>query len=262
MEQASMRVLILGGTTEASALAQLVAADRRFETTLSLAGRTLNPRMQPVRTRRGGFGGIDGLVTWLQQEAIEVVIDATHPYAAQISFNAVAASQRLAIPLATIVRPSWQPQPDDVWREVASAEAAADALGPEPKRVFLSLGRQELGAFAGRPQHHYIARTIDPPESIALPPDIRLVFDRGPFDRQAETALLRQERIDVVVSKNSGGAATYPKIEATRELGIPVVMIARPPKARGHALENAEGAVAWLEQQLAHRATSCSARGV
>jgi precorrin-6A/cobalt-precorrin-6A reductase len=257
-----MRVLILGGSTEASELARLLAADCRFETTLSLAGRTLHPKMQPVPTRRGGFGGIDGLVAWLQQEATQAVVDATHPYAAQISFNAVAACQRVAIPLATILRPRWQPQPDDLWRDVADVEAAADALGPEPKRVFLSLGRQELGAFASHPQHHYIARTIDPPEGITLPPDIRLLFDRGPFDLQAETALLKQERIDVMVCKNSGAAAVYPKIEATRELGIPVVMIARPHKACGHALENPEGAVGWLEQQFIHRATSGSPRGV
>jgi precorrin-6A/cobalt-precorrin-6A reductase len=257
-----MRVLILGGSTEASELARLLAADRRFETTLSLAGRTLNPREQPVQTRRGGFGGIEGLVAWLQQQAIQAVVDATHPYAAQISFNAVAACQRLAIPLATILRPSWQPQPDDLWRDVRNVEAAADALGPEPKRVFLSLGRQELGAFVNSPQHHYIARMIDPPDGVALPPDIQLLFDRGPFDLPAETALLRQERIEVMVCKNSGAAAVYPKIEATRGLGIPVMMIARPHKAHGHALENPEGAVGWLEQQLAHRATSISARGV
>jgi precorrin-6A/cobalt-precorrin-6A reductase len=257
-----MRVLILGGSTEASELAGLLADDRRFETTLSLAGRTLNPREQPVRTRRGGFGGIDGLAAWLQQEAIQAVVDATHPYAAQISFNAVAACRRLAVPLATIFRPSWQPQPDDLWREVANFDAAAGALGPEPKRVFLSLGRQELGAFTIAPQHHYIARMIDPPEGIALPPDIRLVFDRGPFDLQAETALLRQERIDVMVCKNSGAAAVYPKIEATRGLGIPVVMVARPHKAHGDVLENPASAIGWLEQQLVHRATSGSARGV
>ena len=135
-------------------------------------------------------------------------------------------------------------------------------MGPEPKRVFLSLGRQELGAFAKSPQHHYIARMIDPPDGVTLPPDIRLVFDRGPFDRQAETALLRQERIDVMVCKNSGAAAVYPKIEAARGLGIPVVMIARPLKVHGHAVTHAAEAVRWLEQQLAHRATPGSARGV
>src|SRR5229473_3883702 len=262
MEQAPMRVLILGGTTEASGLAHLLASDPRFETTLSLAGSTSKPRMQPVRTRMGGFGGPDGLAAWLEQEAIAAVIDATHPYADQISSNAVTACGRLAIPLATIMRPAWQPEPGDTWFPVASAEAAADALGPELRRVFLSLGRLELGAFASRPHHHYIARTIDPPGDVALPPDIRLLFGRGPFDTQAETTLLKREKIDVLVSKNSGGEATYAKIEAARSLGIPVVMIARPHKLRGHAVENAEAAMTWLEQWLAHGTASCSARGV
>lgn len=257
-----IRVLILGGTTEASELTRLLASDTRFEVTLSLAGRTANPKTQPVQTRIGGFGGSDGLAAWLQREKIDVVVDATHPYADQISSNAVTACTQLVIPLASIVRAAWQPQRDDNWLNVASADAAADALGSEPRRVFLSMGRQELGAFATRPHHHYIARTIDPPDDVALPPDIRFLFSRGPFDTPAETELLAHETIDVLVSKNSGGTATYAKIEAARALGIPVVMIARPHKPSGHAVQNAEAAVAWLEQQLAHRATSCSARGV
>jgi precorrin-6A/cobalt-precorrin-6A reductase len=262
MEQAPMRVLILGGTTEASGLARLLAADPRFETTLSLAGRTSNPRTQPVRIRSGGFGGVDGLTAWLAQEATGTVVDATHPYADQISSHAVAACERLTIPLATILRPAWQPEPGDQWLTVASADAAAEALGREPRRIFLSLGRLELGAFASSPHHHYLARTVDRPESITLPRDTRLILDRGPFDEQAETALLEQENIDVLVSKNSGGAATYAKIAAARKLGIPVVMIARPHKPHGHVVENADAAVRWLEKRLAHRAIPGSARGV
>jgi precorrin-6A/cobalt-precorrin-6A reductase len=262
MEPALMRVLILGGTTEASALARQLANDVRFETTLSLAGRTAHPREQPVPTRRGGFGGIDGLAAWLEREAIEAVIDATHPYADQISAHAVAACGQLGIALATILRSAWQPQPNDRWIDVASAEAAADALGASPQTVFLSIGRLELGAFATRPHHHYVARMIEPPADIALPPDLRLIFERGPFDAQAETALLERETIDVVVSKNSGGAATYTKIEAARRLGIPVVMISRPHKPHGFAVDDAEGAARWLEQRLVHRTTPCSARGV
>jgi precorrin-6A/cobalt-precorrin-6A reductase len=262
MEQAPMRILILGGTTEASGLAHLLATDPRFETTLSLAGRTSNPRTQPVRTRIGGFGGADGLAAWLTQESIEAAIDATHPYADQISSNAVAACKQLAIPLATILRPAWQPEPDDQWLTVANAEAAADALGPEPRRVFLSLGRLELGAFASNPHHHYLARTVDPPKGIVLPRDTRLIFDRGPFDEPAETALLMNEKIDVLVSKNSGGAATYAKITAARKLGIPIVMIARPHKSHGHVVDTAQAAAGWLEEQLVHRAIPGSARGV
>lgn len=257
-----MRVLILGGTTEASDLAQRLAADHRFETTLSLAGRTSNPRTQPVRMRIGGFGGADGLAAWLEQQAVDAVIDATHPYADQISSNAVTACERLATPLATIIRPAWLPELGDNWLSVASAEAAADALGPEPRRVFLSLGRLELGAFAANSQHHYVARTIEAPDGVVLPHDIRMIFDRGPFDEEAETTLLTREKIDVLVSKNSGGAATYPKIIATRRLGIPVVMIARPHKLHEHAVDNAAGAADWLEQRLAHRAIPGSARGV
>jgi precorrin-6A/cobalt-precorrin-6A reductase len=257
-----VRVLILGGTTEASELTRLLAADRRFETTVSLAGRTANPKVHSVATRIGGFGGIDGLAVWLAQEKIQAVIDATHPYADQISFNAVAACGRLAIPLASTVRPAWQTKPGDDWCEVASPEAAADELGPEPRRVFLSLGRLELGAFAKAPHHHYVARTIDLPEGVVLPPDIALLFGRGPFAREAETALLEREKIDVLVSKNSGGAATYAKIDAARHLRIPVVMIARPHKPRGHALEDVNEAITWLEQWLRHRVTSRSARGV
>jgi precorrin-6A/cobalt-precorrin-6A reductase len=262
MEHTPMRVLILGGTTEASGLAHLLAADRRFETTLSLAGRTSNPRTQPVRTRIGGFGGVDGLAAWLAQEAIEAVVDATHPYADQISSNAVAASERLAIPLATLLRPAWRPEPGDQWLTAASAEAAAEALGAEPRRVFLSLGRLELGAFAASPHHHYLARMIDAPEANLLPRDVSLIYDRGPFDEPAETALLNQERIDVLVSKNSGGAATYAKITAARKLGIPVVMIARPHKPHGHVVHDAEAAAGWLQEMLVHRAIPGSARGV
>ncbi|MGJ4949066.1 cobalt-precorrin-6A reductase [Bradyrhizobium sp. HKCCYLS20291] len=251
-----MRILVLGGTTEASELARLLADDRRFATTLSLAGRTISPRPQPLPTRIGGFGGIVGLQAWLADHAIDAVIDATHPYADQMSRHAVAACQALALPLASIRRAEWQRQDGDHWIEVGTPQAAADALGKDPARVFLSLGRLELEAFAAAPQHHYVARTIDPPGDIALPPDIRFVFDRGPFDDAKERAFLAQERIGFVVSKNSGGAATYPKIAAARRLGVPVVMIARPAKPHGVALDSAGAALPWLEAQLAHRSTS------
>jgi precorrin-6A/cobalt-precorrin-6A reductase len=241
-----LRVLILGGTTEASALARQVAGDARLAPILSLAGRTANPRPQPIATRTGGFGGIDGLVRFLRDDAIDAVIDATHPYADQMSAHAVAACRETGVPLGSLVRPAWQPDAGDRWQVVPDFDAAARALGTTPRRVFLSLGRQELHVFAAAPQHHYIARLIERPERQDLPPDLRLIQARGPFDRDAQRRLLAGERIEVVVSKNAGGEATYAKIEAARMLGLPVVMIARPHKPASHVLAGVEQAVAWL----------------
>ena len=238
-----MRLLILGGTTEASALARLLADDARHEAILSLAGRTAHPRAQPIATRVGGFGGADGLTHWLGAERIDAVIDATHPYADQISRNAVDACRRLGIPLVSIVRAAWQAEPNDRWQIVAGTDAAARALGPAPRRVFLSLGRQELHLFAAAPQHQYVARSVDAPDPSGLPPDLVLLQARGPFDLDAERSLLRDRRIDIVVSKNSGGDATYAKIAAARELGLPVVMIARPDKPAGDIVASPQSAL-------------------
>jgi precorrin-6A/cobalt-precorrin-6A reductase len=247
-----MRVLILGGTTEASALARQLAGDPRFDATFSLAGRTTTPKTQPIATRVGGFGGVEGLSQWLRDQATDAVIDATHPYADRISANAVTACAQTGVPLASIVRLPWTQQRGDAWQIASNTEAAAAALGPAPRRVFLSLGRLDLHVFVAAPQHHYIARSVDPPQQVALPPDMRFLQARGPFDLAAERRLLTDEKIDVVVSKNSGGSATYPKIEAARDLGLPVVMIARPNKLAGHVLGGAEAAIAWLEQFCAH----------
>ena len=242
----SFRVLILGGTTEAASLARLLAGDARFDATLSLAGRTTEPRPQPLPTRAGGFGGINGLAAYLRVERIEAVIDTTHPYADRMSGNAVAACAQAAVPLASLVRPPWQVEPADRWQIVPDTEAAAVAIGVAPRRVFLSLGRQELHCFAAAPQHRYIARLIEPPQQAILPPDLRLIQARGPFGLEAESRLLTEERIDVIVSKNSGGSATYAKIAAARDLGLPVIMIARPHKPAGQVVHTPEEAVAWL----------------
>ena len=245
---------------EASALARLIAGDGRFEATLSLAGRTLTPRAQPLATRIGGFGGVDGLARFLGDHAVDAVIDATHPYADQISANALGACERTGVPLVSIARLAWQAEAGDRWHVVRDAGEAAAALGSTPRRVFLSLGRLDLHAFAPAPHHHYVARTIDPPQQKVLPSNIRFLQARGPFDKVDEIRLLGDEKIDIVVSKNSGGAATYAKIEAARDLGLPVVMIARPEKATGHVVHSAEQAVAWLQQHV-HDAVP-SLRGV
>jgi precorrin-6A/cobalt-precorrin-6A reductase len=253
-----MRVLILGGTTEASELARLLAGDPRFEATLSLAGRTSTPKAQPIATRIGGFGGVDGLADFLRTQKIDAAIDATHPYSDQISANVVAACKQTGVPLASVVRAAWLPQPGDSWQNVPTTQIAVEALGPAPRCVFLSLGRLELHVFSVAPQHHYVARLIELPQQTVLPPDLVLLRQRGPFDRASELHLLKAAKIDVLVSKNSGGSATYPKIEAARALGLPVIMIDRPDKPAGHVVASAEEAMAWL----GHDGAPPSLRGV
>ncbi len=252
-----MRVLILGGTTEASALAKLLADDSRFEATLSFAGRTAAPQSQPIATRTGGFGGADGLAQYIREQAIETVIDATHPFAPRISANAVVACGRAGVGLATLVRPAWKPVAGDNWQTAPTAVSAALAIGKEPRKVFLALGRQELHCFAAIAQHHYVVRLIDPPQG-ARPHNLVVLQQRGPFDFDAELRLLKERKIDVIVSRNSGGSATYAKIEAARVLRLPVIMITRPVKPTGHIVRTAEEAVAWL----AHAGPAPSLRGV
>lgn len=255
-----MRVLVLGGSTESSELARLLAADGRFDATLSLAGRTANPRAQPIKLRSGGFGGVDGMMAWLKADRTDAVIDATHPYAAQISANAMAACGQLGLPLASIDRPAWAREAGDDWQSVANTDAAVAALGTTPRRVLLTVGRLELGTFASAAQHHYVARMVDAPGDVALPPDLKVLLSRGPFDDASEAALLDAEKIDVIVSKNSGGSAAYGKIVAARLRGLRVVMIARPHKPRGELLAKPADAILWLEQL--HQALPRSARGV
>ncbi len=238
-------------------MAKLLAGDPRFEATLSFAGRTAAPKAQPIETRIGGFGGADGLARYIEEQAMEAVIDATHPYAPRISANAVVACARAGVALAALVRPAWKPEAGDRWETAPTAIAAALAIGKAPRRVFLALGRQELHSFAPMAQHHYIARLIDPPQGVR-PHNLVLLQQRGPFDRDGELRLLKERKIDVIVSRNSGGSATYPKIEAARMLGLPVIMITRPVKPAGHIVRSAEEAVAWL----AHGRPARSLRGV
>ncbi|KQO68175.1 cobalt-precorrin-6X reductase [Methylobacterium sp. Leaf89] len=241
----SMRILILGGTGEASALVRgLLAMDRRDAVTLSLAGRTSRPKPEPVPTRIGGFGGVEGLAAWLAQDRTDLVVDATHPFAARMSANAAEACARTGTRLLAIRRPAWRPVAGDRWVEVPDMAAAARALGPAPRRVFLTIGRQEVGAFAGAPQHDYVVRAI---EDIALAvPRLTSVQARGPFDAAAEAAFLAEGAIEVLVSKNSGGGATYGKIAAARALRLPVVMVDRPEKPDVPSVPDVAGALAGI----------------
>jgi precorrin-6A/cobalt-precorrin-6A reductase len=245
-----MRLLILGGTTEASALARRIAGREDIEPCLSFAGRTRNPAPPPIPFRVGGFGGVEGLKAYLAEHRIDAVIDATHPFAAQMSRHAGIACGALGIPLATFTRPPWRSEAGDRWIGAADIEDAVRALGERPRRVLLTIGGSQLAGFAAAPWHHYIVRTIDPPDAIAALPSSRLILARGPFGVEDETALMRDERIDALVTKNSGGAATEAKIAAARALGIEIVMIERPPGADGPAYHAVEDVLEWIE---AHR---------
>jgi precorrin-6A/cobalt-precorrin-6A reductase len=222
-------ILILGGTTEARGLAERLAKDPRFHTTLSLAGRTLDPKPQPVPVRIGGFGGADGLAAYLAAEGIDLLIDATHPFANQISLNAAEAAQMTGVGAFRLCRPAWERQAGDAWIGVHSIAEAVAALPQEPKRIFLAIGRQEAGQFSARPEHSYLVRSVDPVIPPLDVPDARYILDCGPFDEASELALLKDERIDLLVAKNSGGSATYGKIAAARSLSLPVVMVERRP---------------------------------
>jgi len=236
-----MRVLVLGGTSEATALAALLAATPGAEAIMSFAGRTRAPS-SPIPLRSGGFGGAEGLWQYLEAEGIDVLVDATHPFAAQISRNAEIAAARGNIPLVILSRPGWTRDPRDRWTEVPDMAGAAAAIGRETRRVFLAIGRLQLAAFEAAPQHDYLIRTIEP-----IAPNLphhRIIAARGPFDAEAEERLLRDEKIDVIVAKNSGAAAVFGKIAAARRLGLPVIMVERPAEASGVGVQAAHPAEA------------------
>ncbi|WP_031012738.1 cobalt-precorrin-6A reductase [Streptomyces sp. NRRL F-5727] len=239
-----MHVLILGGTTEARALAGLLHPGTRV--TSSLAGRVAAPRLPAGEVRIGGFGGPDGLAAWVREHAVDAVIDATHPFAERISFNAARAAATAHVPLLALRRPGWVPGEGDDWRDVGSLEEAALALDGFG-RVFLTTGRMGLAAFADRPEW-FLVRSVDAPEA-PMPARIEVLLDRGPFTLDGERELIARHRIDVLVTKDSGAAATAPKLAAAREAGIPVVVVRRPPVPEGvPAAATPEEAAAWLRE--------------
>jgi len=243
-------ILILGGTTEARLLGQHLAARAEFSVTLSMAGRTASPAAQSVPVRRGGFGGIAGLIRYLRHQDVIALIDATHPYAPTISAHALSAALQSHTPILALRRPAWTAVDGDRWIEVEDAEGAVRGLGPKPRNVFLALGRQEIAAFASAPQHRYLIRSVDPVEPPLPVPYALYIQERGPFDDEMELALLRAHAIDVVVAKNSGAQATYGKIAAARTLGMPVMMLRRPPEAAMPAVATVDEAMAWLDHVL------------
>lgn len=221
-------------------------ADAGVDAVYSYAGRTEAPVAQPLPVRMGGFGGVAGLSAYLQTEQISHVIDATHPFAAQMSRNAVEACAAAGVPLIALERPPWQAGPGDDWTHVPDLAGAVAALGNVPRRVFLAIGRQNLDAFAGVPQHHYLLRLVDPPTEALPLPKAEAVIARGPFTVDGDRALLRTHRIEVIVAKNAGGAGAEAKLVAARELGLPVVLIDRPALPERRIARSVPEVMTWL----------------
>lgn len=240
------RALLFGGTSEARELARRIATDGRFDALVSLAGRTSEPLRQSLPVRVGGFGSVDGLIRCLEEWRIDKAIDATHPFAARISANVAAACAALRVPLIGLTRAPWRPEPGDKWIEGGDNAAAVEALGENPRRVFLTIGRLGLADYARAPQHFYLVRSIDRPSHDDLPPRHELVLARGPFDVESEIALMRTASVDVLVSKNSGGQSTYAKILAARALGLEMIVIARPRAEHIPIVHDIEQAMAFL----------------
>ncbi|CAN7390529.1 cobalt-precorrin-6A reductase [Rhizobium sp. LjRoot30] len=244
------RILLLGGTTEARQLAERLAGHPAYEATLSLAGRTAEPRALPLAVRSGGFGGAEGLAAYLRAEQIDLLIDATHPFANRISANAAWAAKETGVQIFALRRPGWERVEGDVWESVDSVDAAVDALGTAPRRVFLAIGRQEAFAFSRAPQHAYVVRSVDPVVPPLDVPQAEYILATGPFDEAGERRLLEDRRIDVIVAKNSGGSATYGKIAAARILGKVVVMIERQVAPDVPSVADAEAALERITHVL------------
>ncbi|QYA15393.1 cobalt-precorrin-6A reductase [Rhizobium sp. AB2/73] len=253
-----VRILILGGTTEARALAAALAPRTDLDIVLSLAGRTADPAPQPVPVRSGGFGGAEGLARYVSDEKIDLVIDATHPFAARISANAAQAAAQCAVTAFALRRPAWVPVEGDDWLSVHSVSQAIAALGDVPLRVFLATGRQEAHYANAAPQHHYWVRSVDPVEPPLTVPDVSYIHSRGPFRLEDELEMLQRHGIEVVVAKNSGGDATYGKIEAARRLGIKVIMVERAETAGLPVVETVDAAL----DRIDHFVSSLMKRGV
>jgi precorrin-6A/cobalt-precorrin-6A reductase len=241
-----MKLLILGGTSEATALGRALVNSPQIEAVLSLAGRTRHPAPQPLPSRHGGFGGAEGLAHYLATERIDALIDATHPFAAQISRNAAAAAYATGTRLLALQRPAWRPIAGDCWISVATMTDAAQALGATPRRVLLTIGRRDLAPFAAASWHDYLVRSVDGPPPEKLPLNAAIITARGPFVEPDECRLLVEHRVEILVTKNSGGCATVAKLHAARALGLPVVMVARPPPPPGKIVVSVAAALEWL----------------
>ncbi|MHA6263856.1 cobalt-precorrin-6A reductase [Arenibacterium sp. CAU 1754] len=238
-------LLVLGGTTEATALANMLG-ERGICGTFSYAGRVERPKRQPLPTRIGGFGGADGLAEYLRENRITHVVDATHPFAAQMSRNAVEACAACNIPLVALTRAPWVAQPGDRWTTVPDIPAAVAALDGAKRRVMLAIGRMHLDQFATAPDHFYLLRLVDPTEGKLPFADFHTVISRGPFTVADDTALMAKHKIDLLVAKNAGGIGARAKIDAARALNIPVLMIDRPALPQRNELHSVADVLDWI----------------
>ena len=212
----------------------------------SYAGRTNSPVAQPIATRSGGFGGVAGLADYLRAEKITHVIDATHPFAAGMSRNAVAACTECRLGLVALERPPWTAGAGDLWTHVADEAAAAATLPDKPWTVFLAIGRQRLDVFATKPWHAYLLRIVDPPDGPLPLPRVTVILARGPFDVAGDTAVLQAHRVDLIVAKNAGGTGAEAKLTAARNLGLPVIMIDRPVPPPRRTVSAVADVMTWL----------------
>ncbi|MEO3810649.1 cobalt-precorrin-6A reductase [Sphaerisporangium sp. B11E5] len=241
------RVLILGGTAEARALAATLTQDPGLHVISSLAGRVTNPRLPEGEVRLGGFGGPDGLSAYLTTQNIQAVIDATHPFAEKMTASATEATTRTRTPYLILRRPAWHPTPQDHWHPAPSLTTAAETLRTSPhQRVFLTTGRRSLPAFTPLTTRWFLARSVDPPD-LPVPPNVHILLARGPYTVPGERHLLQTHDIDVLITKNSGGPLTTAKLTAARELNLPVIMIERPALPDDvPRTETVEEAARWL----------------
>jgi precorrin-6A/cobalt-precorrin-6A reductase len=241
-----VRILVLGGTGEARALAAALVADG-VDVLSSLAGRVQRPRLPEGPTRIGGFGGADGLEAFLREDGITAVVDATHPFAATITANAAVAAERAGVPRLVLLRPGWDADPS--WQVVPDMTAAARVVQAwDGESVFLTTGRRDLAVFAADEAHRFLVRTVDPPDGLG-PQRMTLLLDRGPYTLDGERALLREHGIGLLVTKDSGGSMTVAKLDAAREFGVHVVMVQRPPLPDdSRVVETVEEAVRWTAQ--------------
>lgn len=246
-----IRLLLLGGTGEAAELARGLSGTPGLTVITSLAGRTRKPHELPGEVRVGGFGGVAGLVTYLQDQAIDLVVDATHPFAATMAANAAAACDEVRLPRLKLHRPPWPRQDSDRWIDVPSADEAAAALPGLASRVFLTTGRQDIAAFTPYAETWFLVRLIDRPAEPLPLQQYELILARGPFQAKSEADLMSDHGIEALVSKNSGGNSTYGKIAAARLKKLPVIMIERPAVPSGEIVDSVEEALEWIAKRLA-----------